>query len=280
MGATTATKTTATKTTATKATATTVTKRPPARAAAESARQTKTFVVPVDFKASEETPGAFRATFSLFNVKDLDNDVTLPGAFTVGAPVRLAAWGHNWGAPAIGTGTIGADGERAWIDGQFNLNMETGRETYESVKALGSQQQWSYGYQVDEWSEGEFEKERVTFLRKLTVHEVSPVMLGAQPLTSTDRIKGAKAGRRNAAADLAMMHEAAGHLQSAMDLMAQLMADGEAAADDAANDGSTDDAGGDGSGGGKLGGGTPPIARRSRETTAARIATELLELDT
>lgn len=159
---------------------------------------------PIEFKLSGDA-GQFEATFSLFNAKDLDNDVTVPGAFTDGAEVRIAQWGHNWAAPAIGKGVIHADETKAWVEGQFFLNTQAGKDTYETVKGLGSLQQWSYGYDVKAAEKGEFDGERVRFLKELAVHEISPVMLGAQPLTETTAIKEAKVGARNAAADLKMI---------------------------------------------------------------------------
>lgn len=227
------------------------------RPKAGATRQTKTFTVPVQFKADEDKPGAFRATFSLFNVKDLDGDVTLPGAFKVGAPVRIAQWGHNWGAPAIGTGTIDADDTSAWVDGQFNLNMTAGKETYESVKASGELQQWSYGFDIDEWSVGKFEGEEALFLKALTVHEVSPVMLGAQPLTSTDRIKAAKG---TSVKDV--LSQIVDHMKQASGLMETLI-------DDAGDEGEDDEA---------SKGKRPKATVRTRETLATRVAMELLEL--
>lgn len=232
------------------------------RPKAGATRQTKTFTVPVQFKADEDKPGAFRATFSLFNVKDLDGDVTLPGAFKVGAPVRIAQWGHNWGAPAIGTGTIDADDTSAWVDGQFNLNMTAGKETYESVKASGELQQWSYGFDIDEWSVGKFEGEEVLFLKALTVHEVSPVMLGAQPLTSTDRIKAMKRGGEGVSVK-DVLSQVVDHMKQATGLMESLIDD------DAGDEGEDDEA---------------SKSKRSkatigtRETLATRVAMELLEL--
>lgn len=234
------------------------------------ARQTKAVLGPVEFKA-DGAPGSFRATFSLFNTKDLDGDVTLPGAFDVGAPVRLAAFGHDWYSPPIGVGVIGADDQRAWIDGQFNLNMQSGRDTYESVKALGALQQWSYGYDVVEASADQFEGERVQLLKKLTVHEVSPVMLGAQPLTSTDQIKGAKAGARNSAADMDLMRQVMTHLDDMRTLMGQIMGDMQDPPANTNADGENAD--------GKASKGESPKAETgSTEILAARVAVELLEL--
>lgn len=156
-------------------------------------RQQRKHLGPVEFKLSEDTEGAFRATFSTYNAIDLDGDVTLPGAFESGAKTRISQWGHNWFDPAIGVGTIGQDDVKAWVEGQFNLQMQVGRETYEAVKVLSDAglQEWSYGYDVLEWSIGQFEDQEVRFLRQLKVHEVSPVMLGAGVRTMTDWIKQA-----------------------------------------------------------------------------------------
>lgn len=172
---------------------------------------------PVGFKLSGDA-GQFEATFSLFNSKDLDGDVTLKGAFQDGAEVRIAQWGHNWGAPAIGKGIIHADHEKAWVEGQFFLNSQAGKDTYEAVKGLGSLQQWSYGYDIKDSEKGDFNGEKVRYLKELDVHEISPVMLGAQPLTETTAIKEAKVGARNAASDLKM-------IQGMHDTTAQLGAD-------------------------------------------------------
>lgn len=135
--------------------------------------------------------GEFRATFSTFNVVDLDGDVTLPGAFKSGQAVRIAQWGHNWGAPPVGRGVIDQDATRAWVDGQFLLTTQAGRDTYETVKSLAELQEWSYGYDILKASTGKFGDHPfdVQFLEELSVIEVSPVMLGAGIDTGTDAIK-------------------------------------------------------------------------------------------
>jgi hypothetical protein len=78
-----------------------------------------------EFKAEKE--GSFRATFSRFNVVDRDGDVTMPDAFEKGQEVRIAQWGHNWGAPAIGKGAIDFDEERAWVDGSSSSTRRSAR---------------------------------------------------------------------------------------------------------------------------------------------------------
>lgn len=145
-----------------------------------------------EFKAEKE--GSFRAIFSFFNVIDRDGDVTLPDAFTKGQEVRIAQWGHNWSAPAVGKGKIDYDDEKAWVDGEFFLDTTIGLDTYKAVKNLGTLQEWSYGFAIKERSFGEFGEppQYAQFLRRLDVFEVSPVMIGAGIGTFTESIKGAE----------------------------------------------------------------------------------------
>lgn len=156
-------------------------------------------IIAFEFKAEKE--GSFRATFARFNVVDRDGDVTMPDAFTRGQEVRIAQWGHNWGAPAVGKGAIDFDGERAWVDGEFFLDTTAGIDTYRAVKNLGALQEWSYGFAIKERSFGEFgdPPRHVQFLRRLDVFEVSPVMIGAGIGTGTDAIKGATLADESAA---------------------------------------------------------------------------------
>lgn len=146
---------------------------------------------PVTFK-SDGDEGHFRAVFATMNVVDHDGDVTVPGAFAEGGPVRISYWGHRWSDLPVGRGEIHSNDTEAWVDGRFFLDTEGGRETYATVKALGELQEWSYGFDVLERSDGEIDGRQVQFLRKVLVHEVSPVMLGAGIGTRTLAIKGDK----------------------------------------------------------------------------------------
>lgn len=130
--------------------------------------------------------GEVVAAFAKFGALDYDGDVTVKGAFTDGAPVRISAYGHaSWGsALPVGKGVIREVGDEAVMEGQFFLNTTAGRDHFETVKQLGEDglQEWSYGFDVDGpdgASFGDFEGKHVRFLKKLKVHEVSPVLLGA-----------------------------------------------------------------------------------------------------
>ncbi len=153
--------------------------------------KTKTFTAAMEIKADGK-PGEFRAVFSTFNVIDKDGDVTLPGAFKDGAPVRISYWGHRWEDLPVGRGVIHADEKQAWVDGQFFLDTLAGKETYTVVKNLGELQEWSYGYDVLNSEPGKLDDQEVRFLKELEVPEVSPVMLGAGIDTRTESIKGGR----------------------------------------------------------------------------------------
>jgi HK97 family phage prohead protease len=182
----------------------------------------KTFRGKLTLKAADAGgEGEFTAVFATLGVKDLDGDVTIPGAFQEGQEVRIARWGHNWGDLPVGKGTIHADEKEAWVDGQFFMDTQGGQEHYKTVKALGDLQEWSYGFDILEEEPGEVNGEPVRFLKSLDVFEVSPVLLGAGIDTRTEAIKGlldalsGKVGRRHSAKDEEMIqtiHDYACHL--------------------------------------------------------------------
>lgn len=144
-------------------------------------------------KITNAEQGQVEALFATFNVKDHDDDVTLPGAFDDGAKVRISAYNHaSWG-PAmlpVGKGTIRVTDEGPVLDGQFFMNTQAGRDTFEVVKQLEDLGEWSYGYDILDASEGQLDGEPVQFLKRLKVHEVSPVLLGAGIGTRTMGTKG------------------------------------------------------------------------------------------
>jgi HK97 family phage prohead protease len=138
--------------------------------------------------------GEVGVDFATLNVIDSQGDVTLPGAFSSGEQVRIASWGHGWDQLPVGRGTIAEIDGRAHMEGKFFLDTIAGKEHYLTVKNLGELQEWSYGYDVLEASYGKFQDRDVRFLKKLKVHEVSPVLLGAGVDTRTTDIKGRAEG--------------------------------------------------------------------------------------
>lgn len=146
------------------------------------------------FEVKDETKGEVEAVFATLNVKDHDDDVTKPGAFENGAEVVISAYNHkSWeGALPVGKGVIQEVGNEVVMKGRFFLNTTAGRDTFEVVKELGSRQEWSYGFNVLESEPGEHEGKSVRVLKRMAVHEVSPVLRGAGVGTTTRYAKSLK----------------------------------------------------------------------------------------
>ena len=146
---------------------------------------------------SASTDGRFVATFATLNVVDHHGDVTLPGAFDVGRAIAVGGYQHDTTRLPSGRAVLRSDATRAWIEGQFNLRSQIGRETYQTVKELQDVLEWSFIFQVLDWEVGDFRTPtgtvRVRFLKKLDVWSVDPVLRGAGINTRTDRIKGSEA---------------------------------------------------------------------------------------
>jgi phage head maturation protease len=136
--------------------------------------------------------GMVSAVFSTLEVRDSDGDITELGAFEHGAPVVISAYGHaSWnGVPPVGKGAIAVSGTEAALEGAFFMKTKAGSDTFETVKELGDLQEWSYGFDVLESEYGEKDGEPVRFLKRLKVHEVSPVLKGAGVNTRTLAVKG------------------------------------------------------------------------------------------
>ena len=150
----------------------------------------------VSFEIKDAAKGLVEAVFSTFGVKDKQGDWTLPGAFDGNGEVLIGAYGHRtwFGEPPVGKGVIESSEQDARLVGQFFLDSCAGKELFTVVKNLGPKQQWSYGYDVKETGEvtPELEQKGVRrVLKKVLVHEVSPVLVGAGSGTRTVATKAA-----------------------------------------------------------------------------------------
>lgn len=149
----------------------------------------------ISLLATDEIEGKVEAVFSIFNEIDSDGDVVLPNSIKSGYGDRGVAmvWGHDW-KDVIGRGEIVTDNDKAVFKGEFIMDTERGREAYNTVKAMGDLQQWSFGYEVVDSEKGAFQKDGfetqdVRYLKELRVWEVSPVLVGANQETYTLAVK-------------------------------------------------------------------------------------------
>ena len=165
----------------------------------------KTLTGPVAFKAvGEDGPGRFQAYASVFNNIDAYGDMVIPGAFADtlendypdgGAGVPLY-WRHRMDDPFMNLGaTVAAkeDDHGLWIDGLLDLDTPAAAQTYKLLKT-GRATQMSFAYDIDE---GGFIDRKTEDggsyyeLRKLTLHEVSVVPVGANAETEILAVKAA-----------------------------------------------------------------------------------------
>lgn len=140
---------------------------------------------------SENAPtGEFTAVFATLNVRDKDGDLIPSGAINDGAEVLVMPQ-HRWDDLPIGKATIYEQDGELIATGRFFTETTHGLASYQTAKAVGSLQEWSFGFNVLDAAPGEYEGERVTILKKLDVFEVSPVMIGAGVNTRTLAMKDA-----------------------------------------------------------------------------------------
>jgi hypothetical protein len=139
--------------------------------------------------------GSFTAVFSTLNVIDKDGDITLPGALgnqeVIIAGYNHASWGTGTGALPSGKGRIYENGNEGIVEGKFFLDTIAGAETYKTVKAIGSSQEWSYSLPEIDFEFQERDGKRVRLLKRIKVNEVSPVLMGAGNNTRLLDIKSA-----------------------------------------------------------------------------------------
>jgi len=149
----------------------------------------KTFRAPIVLKADGDE-GTFKSVFARFDVVDHDGDVTIPGAFENGQEVLVEGWNHDYGLPP-GKGVIQSNKKEAWIEGAFFLGTSAGKEHYETLKALGGLEEWSYTFQIVDSARETRDEEDVRVLEKLDVWGVAPVTRGAGIGTRTVALKAA-----------------------------------------------------------------------------------------
>ncbi|MFJ7112664.1 HK97 family phage prohead protease [Streptomyces albogriseolus] len=130
--------------------------------------------------------GTISAMFSVYSMIDSDGDVILPGAIEDGITVPLSAYNHtSWGAALpVGKGVIRTSSSGATVEATF-FKSQAAQDTLEVIRELGPLQQWSFGFNVLDYSHGEFRGTAVRFLKSLDVFEVSPVLRGANSAAHT-----------------------------------------------------------------------------------------------
>lgn len=151
------------------------------------------------FEIKSEDRGEVVAIVATLGVVDKDGDVIMPGAFKGGARVKLSGYGHDViteGKAPVGKGTIREVDGKAVFEGNFFMSTQRGREAFNTVKELGTEGEWSFGFpkavktgeMSDEWRG----KGAKRIIAELDAIEASPVFVGAGWGTGTLSAKAAE----------------------------------------------------------------------------------------
>lgn len=167
----------------------------------------KNVSVAIDPESIDEDLGIVEAFVSGIGNKDSVGDIIQPGAFDAFLKVRKpkGVWSHDWDRPVsktleiyevpAGDARLPMKMQLAGIGGlfvktQFNLKTTEGRDAFENVKFFGEEAEWSIGYQVHDQKYDKTEK--AMLLKTIELYEYSPVLFGANALTSTVSLKAHK----------------------------------------------------------------------------------------
>lgn len=137
------------------------------------------------------------AQLATLSAVDHDGDTYAPGAFTwkeggvQWAPMLPA---HDRSKMPFGKSRIYEEGGVAFAELLLNLETDTGKEWHSHLKfdlATGKPaQEWSYGFGTVEATYEQRGEDRIRVLKRVDVHEVSPVVRGAGIGTATLTMKG------------------------------------------------------------------------------------------
>ena len=166
----------------------------------------------------DEDAGIVEAVIAVTGIKDEVNDIIVPGAFakTLEKRTPKGVWSHNWDSPVSKTiqaiELLPGDSRlpkqmangKAWnpnagalyIQCQFNLETERGRDAFADVKFFGGEQEWSLGYNVPVGGAQIEAKTGIRMINYLDFFEYSPVLFGAMPEARTMSVKDAQEANR------------------------------------------------------------------------------------
>jgi hypothetical protein len=148
------------------------------------------------FDIKDADKGEVEAVIATLGVVDRDGDIIRKDAIANGAKVTMSSYGHDavYGNRPVGKGALSIVGNKVIFKGRVFLNTTDGRDTFEVLKEMGADQEWSFGYRVMGWevpSDDEQKSGASMILTKLDAFEVSPVLVGAGIGTQTLGVKQA-----------------------------------------------------------------------------------------
>jgi hypothetical protein len=151
----------------------------------------------------DEAKGEIEAIVATLGVVDRDKEVILTDAIKSGSKVKMSSYAHDivpgifggGGKIPVGKGTVHVEKDKLIFRGKCFMGTERGRETFEVLKEMGKDQEWSIGFQIigTELPDETWQKRGAELmLTKIEVFEVSPVLIGAGLGTQTVAAKSIK----------------------------------------------------------------------------------------
>ncbi|MCX6795812.1 MAG: HK97 family phage prohead protease [Candidatus Falkowbacteria bacterium] len=136
----------------------------------------------------EQSQGVVEAYVSIFDNIDLVGDIIRRGAFSESLNNKLpkGVWMHNWDEPIAKTLKAYEDNKGLFIQGQFNLETQRGKEAYSDIK-FGIIDEFSIGFKILDY---EWDEKDNRIIKKVKLYEWSPVLAGANPDTELVSVKG------------------------------------------------------------------------------------------
>jgi len=163
---------------------------------------------------TDEMQGIVETVFAVFGNRDKGDDIIHPGAFAKtfaerGHKVKVLDH-HNrtsildvLGKPLsfrelsrdeLPTDLLKEVPEAiggAWAQVQFNMKTQAGHDVFQHIRA-GDIDEWSFGYDALDKDYSEVDKVQVRNLRTIKLYELSPVIWGMNPATTTTSAKEEK----------------------------------------------------------------------------------------
>jgi hypothetical protein len=146
-------------------------------------------------EVKDDERGEVEAIVATLGVVDRDGEVITAGAIKNGSKVKLSSYGHDivfMSQAPVGKGALKVEGDKVVFRGSFFMTTQRGVEAFRTLKELGEDQEWSFGFKVmgsempdEEWTK----KGAWRILTKLDSFEVSPVLRGAGIGTGTREVK-------------------------------------------------------------------------------------------
>ena len=169
---------------------------------------------PAFITKTDDELGIVETVFAVFGNLDLGNDIIHPGAFAKtfverGHKVKLLDHHNTFSvldvlgkplsfreltADELPTDLLKEYPEAtggAWAQVQFNMKTQAGHDAFQHFRA-GDIDEWSFGYDALDKDFAEIDKVEVRNLRTIKLYELSPVIWGMNPATTTTSAKDQK----------------------------------------------------------------------------------------